>query len=69
MLHGGIVTARVMGGNPPLHMEISRAAEAASIPSPDIHHALIVGSTYFMTTDARATRAQPPGVAVPLGKR
>jgi imidazolonepropionase-like amidohydrolase len=64
MLHGGIVTARVMGGDPRLHMEIRRTAEAGSIPSPDIYYAMIVGSSRFMTTDFRAIRSTPPGSTV-----
>jgi hypothetical protein len=62
MLHGGIVAARVMGPwNPPLHMEVGRAAAAGSIPSPDLYYAMIVAGSHFLTAGSRGARAQPSG--------
>jgi imidazolonepropionase-like amidohydrolase len=64
MLHGGIVTARVMGPwLPQLHMEVSREAEAGGIPSPDIYYAMTVAGSHFLTSGSRGARAQPSGAA------
>jgi imidazolonepropionase-like amidohydrolase len=53
MLHGGIVTARVMGGDLRLHIEASRAAERGSLPSPDMYYAFNVkdSGVNFITID------------------
>lgn len=53
MLHGGIVTARVMGGDLRLHIEASRAAESGSLPSPDMYYAFNVkdSGVNFITID------------------
>ena len=64
MLHGGIVTARVMGPwLPELHGEVSRAAEAFSLSSPDLYHALVVAGSHFLSTGSRGARGQPSGAA------
>jgi imidazolonepropionase-like amidohydrolase len=44
-------------------MEVSRVAEADSVASPDIYHAMVVGSSHFMTTEFREAQRRPPGAA------
>lgn len=54
MLHGGIVTARIMAGDLEVHRRTSRAAEDGSIPSPDLYYAFNVkdsGVAFKVTED------------------